>query len=151
MNAGERVALVDYRPGILDALIPMWRASFEAGVGVKDPHPLDEQRRHFLERVLPRNTVRLALFDGALVGFIAASRDSIAQLYVRVGCQRQGIGTEMLLWAKARSAGSLWLYTFARNIVACAFYERNGFVAVARGFEPVWQLEDVKYHWSNAQ
>ena len=46
-----------------------------------------------------------------------------------------------------RSSGSLWLYTFARNYGARAFYERNGFVAIAFGFEPKWQLRDVKYQW----
>jgi ribosomal protein S18 acetylase RimI-like enzyme len=69
------------------------------------------------------------------------------QLYVRVGCQRQGIGTRMLDWAKSRSTGSLWLYTFAQNLVACAFYERNGFRVAARGFEPNWGLDDVRYVW----
>jgi ribosomal protein S18 acetylase RimI-like enzyme len=145
---GGGVALADYRGDALDALIPMWRASFEAGVGVKDPHPLDEQRRYFLSQVVPHHAVRLAFLDGGLVGFIAASRESIAQLYVRVGFQRRGIGTTLLEWAKLQSSGSLWLYTFARNAGARAFYERNGFVPVALGFEPMWQLEDVKYRWS---
>ena len=66
-----------------------------------------------------------------LIGFVAASRDSIAQLYVRIGYQRRGIGKLMLDWAKARSNGRLWLYTFARNKRACAFYERHGFKVTA--------------------
>ena len=37
---------------------------------------------------------------------------------------------------------------FARNAGACAFYERNAFVAVAHGFEPTWQLADVRYEWT---
>jgi RimJ/RimL family protein N-acetyltransferase len=53
----------------------------------------------------------------------------------------------LLDWAKHHSQGSLWLYTFARNAGARAFYERNGFVAIAHGFEPGWKLEDVKYQW----
>lgn len=65
-----------------------------------------------------------------------------------VGFQREGIGSAMLEWAKGRSAGSLWLYTFARNAGARAFYERHGFVAVARGFEPMWRLEDIRYQWT---
>jgi ribosomal protein S18 acetylase RimI-like enzyme len=50
--------------------------------------------------------------------------------------------------AKARSSGSLWLYTFARNAIACRFYEKHGFVVAERGFEPHWRLEDVKYVWT---
>ena len=101
----------------------------------------------FLSEVLPRNEVCLAIHANALVGFIAASAESVAQLYVRVGCQRRGIGTQLLAWAKERSIGHLWLFTFARNLGARAFYERNGFVAIAHGFEPMWQLEDIKYQW----
>ena len=148
MKSGEAVTLVEYRDEWLDELLPMWRASFEAGVGITDPHPIAEQRQYFLDRVLPENTVRIAVGDDQLVGFVAASRESIAQLYVRVGLQRCGIGSHLLAWAKAQSSGELWLYTFARNSGARAFYEKSGFVAVAKSFEPMWQLEDVRYQWS---
>lgn len=145
--SAARVALVEFEPRSLDELVCMWRASFEAGVGIVDPHPLAQQRSYFVDEVLPRNDVRVARQDGRIVGFIAATRESIAQLYVRVGCQRQGIGRALLEWAKDRSSGHLWLYTFARNRGAQAFYERNGFVVAARGFEPTWQLEDIRYEW----
>ena len=143
----EAVTLADYDPARLDDLIPMWRASFERGVGVVDPHTLAEQRDYFLAQVLPQCDVRFALRGNDLVGFVAASPESVAQLYVRVGCQRQGIGTRMLDWAKVHSTGSLWLYAFAQNRVACAFYERHGFAVAARGFEPNWRLDDVRYVW----
>ena len=139
--------LAPYDASRLDALIPMWRASFEAGVGIVDPHPLAEQRAYFEREVLPRCDVRVALVDGELRGFVAATRESVAQLHVRVGYHRRGIGSAMLAWAKAQSAGSLWLYTFARNAGARAFYDRRGFTAVAHGFEPTWQLDDVRYEW----
>jgi ribosomal protein S18 acetylase RimI-like enzyme len=143
----DRTALIEFSDDWLDELIPMWRASFEDGVGITDPHPLDAQRRYFMSEVLPRHAVRLAIEDGRLIGFVAASRESIAQLYVRIGFQGRGIGTRLLEWAKAESAGKLWLFTFRRNLRACSFYEKHGFVAVAYGFEPFWQLEDVKYAW----
>ena len=145
--AADRINLIDFERGWLNELIPMWRASFENGVGITDPHPLADQLRYFVDEVEPRNTIRLALRDGALVGFVAASRVSIAQLYVRVGFQHQGIGAALLRWAKMQSAGHLWLHTFERNRRACAFYEKHGFVVAARGFEPMWQLEDVRYEW----
>jgi ribosomal protein S18 acetylase RimI-like enzyme len=98
-----------------------------------------------MTEVLRHYSVRPAIQDAGLVGFVAASRESIAQLYVRIGFQHRGIGTRLIERAKARSGGQLWLYTFARNRRACSFYEKHGFVPVARGFEPNWQLEDVKY------
>jgi len=139
-----------YQPDCLEALIPLWRASFEAGVGIVDPHPLAEQRAYFLAEVLPGNELCLAWWEDRLAGFIAATPRRVAQLYVAVGLQGRGIGRALLDGAKARSGGSLDLYTFARNRGACAFYERQGFVAVERGFEPHWQLEDVRYEWRAA-
>ena len=131
-----------------DDLVRMWRASFEHGVGVSDPHSLAQQRRYLLTELLPKNVVRVAHSSGELVGFVAATRESITQLYVRVGHFGRGIGTMMLDWAKEQSDGSLWLYTYARNAAARRFYEARGFKAVAYGYEPIWQLEDVRYEWS---
>lgn len=139
--------IVPFDVAKLDELVAMWRESFEHGVGVRDPHPLAEQRAFFLTSVLPARDVQVAMRGDQLVGFAAFDRASVNQLYVRVGEHRQGIGTALLDAAKARSGGSLWLYTFARNVVAQRFYEKNGFAVVARGFEPSWQLDDIKYEW----
>ncbi len=147
----QNVALSRYTASSLEDLLRLWRESFEHGVGVTDPHPLEEQRAFFLSEVLPKNSVRLALHAGSLVGFIAATPESISQLYVRVTCLAQGVGSLLLHWAKEQSIGSLWLYTFARNTNARRFYEKNGFKAVATGFEPTWKLEDVKYEWLRSQ
>lgn len=130
-----------------DALVAMWRESFEAGVGVTDPHPIEAQRDYFLSEVLPKNELRVAMLGDALVGFVAATRDEVAQLYVRVGFQRRGIGVALLDWAKERSGGTLGLYTFAQNGGARAFYESQGFRAVEFGYEPMWGLDDVRYEW----
>lgn len=97
--------------------------------------------------VVPNNAVRIAMLNGSMVGFVAATRDSISQLYVRKANHRCGVGSQLLTWAKAQSGGSLWLFTFDRNAGARTFYERHGFRIVASGFEPIWQLEDLKYEW----
>lgn len=128
----------------------MWRESFEFGVGVIDPHPFDEQVSYFRDHVLTSCEVRIALSGPVLVGFIAATPARIDQLYVRVGSQRQGVGTALLEWAKKHSSGRLQLHTFARNRVARAFYERHGFFVERLGFEPNWQLDDVLYGWPAA-
>jgi len=139
---------VEYDASYLEGLVRLWREAFEFGVGIMDPHPLSEQREYFISQVLPVNRVTLAVLESQLVGFIAASAESVSQLHVQVGLHRQGIGSALLALAKAHSAGSLWLYAFARNSRACRFYEKQGFVAVERSFEPHWKLEDVKYSWS---
>jgi ribosomal protein S18 acetylase RimI-like enzyme len=141
------VSSVDFDSTRTDELVRMWRESFEFGVGVIDPHPIEDQRDHFVSAVVPNNAVRMALLDDQLVGFIAATKESITHLYVRVGHHHCGVGSQLLSWAKAQSDGKLWLFAFARNAVARAFYEKHGFEIIARGFEPTWQLDDIKYEW----
>ena len=141
------VSLVGFRPEHTGELVRMWRESFEYGVGVVDPHPIEEQERYLLDVVLPSSEIRVALVDDRMVGFVAATTDSVLHLYVRKGCFGQGIGTRLLEWAKGQSVGSLWLFAFARNGGARAFYERHGFRIVARGYEPNWKLDDLKYEW----
>ena len=142
------IDIVDFDADHADELVRMWRESFEFGVGVVDPNPIEAQREYLMNTVVPNNEVRVAMLDGTVVGFVAATKDSISQLYVRKANHHCGIGTQLLVWAKAQSGGRLWLFTFARNARARAFYERHGFKIVARGFEPTWQLEDLKYEWA---
>ena len=136
-----------FEPGDIAELVPMWRQSFEHGVGVVDPNPIEAQVAYFHDKVLPGHTVRVALDGVKLVGFMASNAEWVTQLHVRVAYIGQGIGSRLLDLAKRGSAGSLWLYTFAQNSNARRFYERHGFVAVEHGFEPTWQLDDVKYRW----
>ena len=142
------IDIVDFDAARTDEIVRLWRESFEFGVGVVDPHPIEEQRKAFLTTVVPSNSVRMALLDGALVGFVAATKESVTHLYVRVGHHRCGIGTHLLDWAKTQSSGKLWLFAFERNAIAYAFYEKHGFKMVARGFEPNWQLADIRYEWT---
>ena len=143
----EDVVFVDFLPEHADELVVMWRASFEQAVGVADPHSVEEQRQYLLHEVVPKNEVRVALANGQVVGFIAASKESLDQLYVHVDHQGRGIGTKLLEWAKVQSNGTLWLYAFESNEGAQRFYESNGFKVAARGIEENWQLDDIRYKW----
>jgi GNAT superfamily N-acetyltransferase len=143
---GELV-ISGYLPNHADELVRMWRASFDHGVRVKDPHAIEEQLAYLREEVLPAHMLHLAWQDGTLVGFVAANAESVAPLHARVGHHRRGIGSHLLSLAKGESAGGLWLFTFQRKLIARRFYGRHGFVAMEYGFEPMWQLADVKYIW----
>lgn len=144
----DDLSIVPYTPHHALELVMMWRASFERGVGVIDPHPIEEQVRYLEERVVRENDVMVVEGKGgAIVAFIAFTPERIVQLYVHVDHQGKGIGTRLLDLAKRRSHGRLRLFTFQRNEKAQCFYERHGFTVVARGFEPEWGLEDIEYEW----
>ena len=137
-----------FDPGRIDELVRMWRESFEHGVGIVDTHPIAEQRQYLVDEILPRFELRVAMKKHEIVGFIASDGDSVDALYIRVSEIGNGIGTSLLNWAKDRSNGRLWLFTFARNLNARRFYEKSGFEIIARGHEPMWGFDDIKYEWS---
>lgn len=141
-----------FTPDRAEELVRTWRAAFERAVGIRDPHPLEDQLAYLDREVLPRHEVLLVL-DGArgpLVAFLAFSKDEIGHLYVHVDHQRKGIGSALLDHAKQCSDGRLRLFTFQSNLAARRFYERHGFRVIARGFEPQWQLPDLQYEWVRA-
>jgi len=144
------IRVEDFQSADLEPMVRMWRESFEYGVGIVEPHPIEDQVAYFEREVRPKNRVRVAKDGEVIVGIIVSSVESVAQLYVRMGHHRRGIGSRLLSLAKAESGGTLWLFTFAQNVRACSFYESQGFTVAQRGFEPMWQLEDVKYTWARS-
>jgi ribosomal protein S18 acetylase RimI-like enzyme len=140
--------IAPYRPEFASDLVSLWRASFEHGVGLPVPHSVEHHQRYFQESLLVETTVHIASSDGELAGFVAFTPEAVIQLYVHVDHLGQGIGTRLLDLAKARSDGTLWLYTFARNTRAQRFYEHHGFYIEERGFEPEMQLDDIRYRWA---
>jgi len=92
----------EYSPHYGGELVQMWRDSFEQAVGIRDPHTLEDQLRFLEEQVVPGNSVVIVLEKGTgkVVGFLAATPDTISQLYVHVDHQSQGIGSMLLDLAK---------------------------------------------------
>jgi ribosomal protein S18 acetylase RimI-like enzyme len=146
-NPVSPIVICDFEAGSALALVRMWRESFEYGVGIVDPHPIEEQLAFFEDKILPNYRVRVARCGKEIVGFVAADAESISQLYVRVASIGQGIGSRLLTLAQEESFGKLWLHTFARNKLARHFYAGRGFREVQHGFEESWQLADVRLEW----
>jgi RimJ/RimL family protein N-acetyltransferase len=136
-----------YEPADAKDLVPMWRESFEFGMKFTDPNSLQSLHDFLLREVVPANTLHVAHRNSGLVGFMASTRESVTQLFVRVECIGQGIGTQLLELAKRQSQGSLWLYAFARNTHACRFYQRHGFREVERESENMYRMEAIRYEW----
>ena len=139
--------ITDYEPTHALELVEMWRASFEHGVGIKDPNPIEAQLGFFLGEVVPNSRVRVAVEESEIVAFMASTPESIEHLYVRVKSFGQGIGARLMELAKSESTGSLSLHTFAQNTGARRFYEHHGFVEVERESENMWKLEAINYLW----
>ena len=136
-----------FEPDDAAELVKMWRTSFEYGVGIRDPNPIEGQLAFFLNEVVPTNQVQVVKREGVIVAFLASTTECVSQLYVRVQNIGQGLGTKLIEAAKAKSHGNLWLYTFARNTNARRFYERHGFIEVEREAENMYKLEAIKYKW----
>ena len=85
--------------------------------------------------LVPSGNVTVAVNENRIVGMAAhAVADCVAwldQLYVHPEFKRRGIGSSLLESVKSQTVGKLQLYTFRMNRDAAAFYERQGFVAIA--------------------
>lgn len=110
-------------------------------------HTDEETRAWVRDTILPTTVVWVAEMDGGIVGFFSLDGERLENLYVHPRWHARGIGTALLLQARALSPLRLELYTFARNEGARRFYERHGFRATAFGQENEENEPDVLYEW----
>ena len=145
------IVVRSYEEQDFDALVGRWHETNLVSyryVAEHQRHTLDDARRFFRERVLPACDVLVATKSGRLAGLLALDAPWIRQFAVFQESQRRGVGTALLIEARARSPRELRLFTFRRNAPARAFYERHGFAAVAFGVSPAPESEpDVEYRW----
>lgn len=69
------------------------------------------------------------------------------QLFVDPPFHGQGIGTQLLDFAKVQMPGGMGLRTAKANSKAIAFYERHGFVHVRDDLHPRLRYPIVYYRW----
>lgn len=137
-DAGEALAVADLWLGARRASVPQ----------VPPPvHPDEEVRAWFQEVVFPSENVWVVEASGELVALMVLRGDWIDQMYVHPRWWSRGLGSRLLEVAK-RERDALDLWTFESNTGARRFYERHGFVAVARSTGDNEEGEpDLRYHW----
>jgi GNAT superfamily N-acetyltransferase len=113
-------------------------------------HSDAEVRAWIYDKLLPSAETWVAELDGRIVGFAAIRGQELDQLYIEPGFYRRGIGSLLVAKAKERRPGGLWLYTFARNARARAFYESHGFVVIGSsdGSDNEEREPDLRYEWT---
>lgn len=120
--------------------LPTWQA-FDAG----------DALAVFREAIAALCEIWLLERDGDVVAFLALQPGYVDRLYVDPAVQRSGLGTRLVLHAKALHPRGLSLHTHQENTAARAFYERHGFRAVAFGTSPPPEsAPDVAYRWDPA-
>jgi ribosomal protein S18 acetylase RimI-like enzyme len=141
----------EYRAEDFDAVTILWRISREKSLPDfqrAKGHFFYEDQDYFRYNILLEDDVWVVEVNQRLVAFMAMQNDFIDQLYIHPDYQRRGIGKALLDFARGQSPNHVWLYTLQVNVNACAFYEKNGFIAEKFGISPPPESEpDVEYHW----
>lgn len=113
-------------------------------------HTEDELRAWVAAGMLPSAVVWVAEMARQVAGYLALKGTEVEHLYVAPRWQSRGVGSSLLSKAKELSPGRLRLYAFQRNARARAFYEAQGFVAIAfsDGAGNQENEPDVRYEWT---
>jgi ribosomal protein S18 acetylase RimI-like enzyme len=144
---------VEVRPATPDdagAIADVYLSSFHATYDFPLAHTDDQVRHWIADILLPTREVWVAATPtGTVVAMMVLSLDMLDQLYVAPAWTGRGIGSRLLSHAQARRPDGLDLYTFQVNTGARRFYERSGFVEVARGDGSgnEERQPDVRYAW----
>lgn len=129
---GLTIRLVEDHEGITAARL-LVAARHAAVPAIPAPvHTDAEIEAWFCGDVMATMDVWLALEHDDLVGVMVLAPGWIEQLYVDPDRTGAGIGTALLERAFAETEGTLDLWTFQSNTGAQRFYERHGFVEIAR-------------------
>lgn len=133
----------------LESIIQLWRAtSAETYTFLSGSHTEEEDRDYFTDVIAANNEIWVTEEDEQIQGFLAIKESYVDRLYIHPTHQRKGVGTALIAHAQNLSPTGLELRTHVKNVNACAFYEKHGFVAVKYGVSPPPESEpDVEYHW----
>lgn len=134
------------------AAADLWLRARRAAVGPVPPtvHPDDDVRAWFASHVVSSTELWLAVdHTDTPVGILVLDGEWVNQLYIEPAMTGQGIGAQLLSFAKRRRREGLRLWTFQSNGGAQRFYERHGFVETKRtdGRDNEERAPDILYAW----
>jgi putative acetyltransferase len=127
-----------------------WRSWHSIRPGLVHPHPVDAWRARWRAEIAGTHEIVVAEDEAVLVGFAAAdvSARVLSQIFVAPDRKRQGIGGQLLAWARRCMPDGFTLVTLVENHASRAFYERHGLRAGGTRVNPVNDMPTVEYHWS---
>ena len=106
---------------------------------------------YFTSVVLSQRRCWVGELDGTICGFLALDLTDglLTALYLDADARGRGLGQALLDRAKAERPTGLGLWTFVANTGARRFYEREGFVEVARtDCDNEEGLPDILFRWA---
>ncbi|MEN9564635.1 MAG: hypothetical protein RIR73_2879, partial [Chloroflexota bacterium] len=128
-----------YHEDDFNAVTSLWFDAMQVaipGLMKRMGYTLEGSRAYFKNGIAPEHQLWVYELESQPVAYLAIKDDFIDRLYVRPDLHRHGIGLALLQHARSLSPNHLWLYTNTINNMACAFYEKNGFVAEKYGMSP---------------
>ena len=128
----------------------LWLRSRKASVPSIPPpvHSDGEVHRWFGEIMVSSQEVWVADRHGQVVALMVLAGKWIDQLYVEPASTAEGIGSDLVAYAKGLRPAGLKLWTFQGNLAARRFYEAHGFVAtVSTAGDNEERAPDVCYDW----
>jgi GNAT superfamily N-acetyltransferase len=130
-----RAATVDDAAAIASIQARAWRHAYAEIVAPDDMPSPEQQAPRFAEYIAGGGEVLVWDQDGRVAGFAALSGDELRAIYVDPPAQGAGVGSALLQASVEvlRAAGhrEAFLWTFAANGLARAFYERHGWELVS--------------------
>jgi ribosomal protein S18 acetylase RimI-like enzyme len=138
------------RPEDADAIAETYNASFGTLLKFLPELHTSDERRHFVNEVVPRDyEIWVAEDEGKVVGFAALGETTLGHIFVHPDFQGRGLGTALLEKTKELRAAGFTLWTFPANEQACRFYERHGLRPIEHGDGTGNEegLPDVRYEW----
>jgi GNAT superfamily N-acetyltransferase len=130
-----RAASVDDAAAIASIQAHAWRHAYAEIVAPEDMPSPEQQGPRFAEYIAGGGVVLVWDQDGRVAGFAALAGDELRAVYVDPPAQGAGVGSALLEASveALRAAGQreAFLWTFAANGLARAFYERHGWELVS--------------------